>query len=197
MFLVRKGILNKHNKWKWTREFSCDNEQQWKWKNIFEESKWSPRINHLIQKGWGGVKVNQQGWTSKRREVKVNVEMVFRNGKWKWKVNVEICLRNGSDVSAASTLHSAGIIALLAVNFPGKRYHPLQLAWYAWGAKEMLVKIIKGCIRLNGQLWSVHGSNQVIDLFSVDNKDIDDNVNINDDDDDNVKMLGAAHRICI
>ena len=142
----------------------------WKWKNIFEESKWSPRINHLIQKGWGGVKVNQQGWTSKRREVKVNVEMVFRNGKWKWKVNVEICLRNGSDVSVASALHSAGIITLLAVNFPGKRYHPLQLAWYAWGAKEMLVKIIKGCIRLNGlnaALWSVHGSDQIIDLLAL------------------------------
>ena len=101
---------------------------------------------------------------------KVNVEMVFRNGKWKWKVNVEICLRNGSDVSVASALHSAGIIALLAVNFPGKRYHPLQLAWYAWGAKKMLVKIIKGCIRLNclnAALWSVHGSDQIIDLLAL------------------------------
>ena len=33
------------------------------------------------RKGLRGVKVNQQGWTSKRREVKVNIEMVFRNGK--------------------------------------------------------------------------------------------------------------------
>ena len=57
---------------------------KWKWKKRI----WtlSPRSYHLIEKGWGGMKVNQQGWTSKRREVKVNVEMVFRNGRWKWKV---------------------------------------------------------------------------------------------------------------
>ena len=167
---------------------------KWKWKKRI----WtlSPRSYHLIEKGWGGMKVNQQGWTSKRREVKVNVEMVFRNGRWKWKVNVEICLRNGSDVSVASALHSAGIITLLAVNFPGKRYHPLQLAWYAWGAKEMLVKIIKGCISLNGlnaALWSVHGSNQIIDLLAVDKEDNDDNVNIDDDEDRNVKILAQYY----
>ena len=45
---------------------------------------------------------------------------------------------------------------------------------------------------INAALWSVHGSDQIIDLLAVDKEDNDDNVNIDDDEDRNVKILAQS-----
>ena len=46
---------------------------------------------------------------------------------------------------------------------------------------------------VNVALWSVHGSDQIIDLLAVDKEDNDDNVNIDDDEDRNVKILAQYY----
>ena len=46
---------------------------------------------------------------------------------------------------------------------------------------------------VNAALWSVHGSDQTIDLLAVDKEDNDDNVNIDDDEDRNVKILAQYY----